>query len=345
MTFANGTWLGVGAAGFSAGETAFISLALHPITGAPYVAYQDVFNSNGATVMTFANNNSTWVNVGSPAFSAAGTRFESLALHPITGAPYVAYQDWNGGSSKATVMTYDGGSWLAVGSPTFSAGQVDSYVNLALHPITGAPYVAYQDWGNNYKATVMTYDGGSWLAVGTPAFSVDTASYVRLALQPTTGTPYVAYQDRNISDKATVMAFQPSPPPPSPPPPSPPRPPSPPLPPSPPPPSPPPPPPPPPPIVWGGEWGQKRRLRSLTLCRPCLDGFFLGSFPGSDVTPLGFLAPLYAAGFPGVVGSGDSAIHNTTVAIAGGIYFAQVASQQAHSCGLTALGAAWCWGG
>ena len=293
MTFANGTWLGVGAAGFSAGETAFISLALHPITGAPYVAYQDVFNSNGATVMTFANNNSTWVNVGSPAFSAAGTRFESLALHPITGAPYVAYQDW----------------------------------------------------GNNYKATVMTYDGGSWLAVGTPAFSVDTASYVRLALQPTTGTPYVAYQDRNISDKATVMAFQPSPPPPSPPPPSPPRPPSPPLPPSPPPPSPPPPPPPPPPIVWGGEWGQKRRLRSLTLCRPCLDGFFLGSFPGSDVTPLGFLAPLYAAGFPGVVGSGDSAIHNTTVAIAGGIYFAQVASQQAHSCGLTALGAAWCWGG
>ena len=47
-------WFSVGSAGFSAGAATYLSLAMHPTTGAPYVAYRDGNHSNKATVMTFA---------------------------------------------------------------------------------------------------------------------------------------------------------------------------------------------------------------------------------------------------------------------------------------------------
>ena len=45
-------------------------------------------------------------------------------------------------------------NWEAVGSEGFLAGEAD-FISLALSD--GVPYVAYTDWGNGYKATVMKY--------------------------------------------------------------------------------------------------------------------------------------------------------------------------------------------
>ncbi|HXL73887.1 MAG TPA: hypothetical protein VN963_09710, partial [bacterium] len=67
--------------------------------------------------------------------------------------PYVVYQD-NASGGYATVMMYNGASWVNVGSPNFSAGAA---ANPSLAIYNGVPYVAYGDAGNSNKATVMAY--------------------------------------------------------------------------------------------------------------------------------------------------------------------------------------------
>ncbi|HNZ86862.1 MAG TPA: hypothetical protein PKL50_04220, partial [bacterium] len=58
----------------------------------------------------------------------------------------------------------EGESWQYLGQPAFSAGRAD-YTSIAIDA-TGTPYVVYQDYGNSNKATVMKYDGSSWVNVG-----------------------------------------------------------------------------------------------------------------------------------------------------------------------------------
>jgi hypothetical protein len=115
----------------------------------------------------------------------------------------VAYLD-NGNSLKATVMKFNGTSWITVGSVGFSAGEA-LYTSLALDG-SGTPYVAFEDAGNSFKATVMKFNGSSWVTVGTAGFSAGMAQYTSLGLDGS-GVPYVAYKDAGNSYKATVMKF------------------------------------------------------------------------------------------------------------------------------------------
>ena len=158
-----------------------------------------------------------WSVVGTAGFSAGAADYTSLAIRPNTGAPYLAYKD-AANSEKATVTTFTNGAWKPVGSVApsgagfsdqsrgFSAGRAD-YISLAMHPTTGAPYVAYTDYANSGKATVMTFTDGAWSLVGSRGFSAGSTKYTSLAMHPSTGAPYVAYQDGGNSGKATVMTF------------------------------------------------------------------------------------------------------------------------------------------
>ena len=197
MFYGHEAWQTVGDAGFSAGGAEWTRLALHPSTGAPFVAYSDGANSNKTTVMCY--DNGAWSVVGKAGFSAGAAWSISLAVHPSSGAPYVAY----GASGEATVMFYDNEAWETVGDAGFSAGAALS-TSLALHPSSGAPYVAYSDPANSNKTTVMCYDNGAWSVVGKAGFSAGAALSTSLALHPSSGAPYVAYQDGSFG-KSTVM--------------------------------------------------------------------------------------------------------------------------------------------
>ncbi len=202
-----GTWETVGTAGFSEGEVWYTSLAFDGST--PYVAYRDWGNGGKATVMRFNGTGTvgTWETVGDAGFSAGETDYTSLAFDGST--PYVAYRD-KGNESKATVMRFNGtgtvGTWETVGNAGFSAGEVN-FMNLAFTGST--PYVAYRDWGNGGKATVMRFNGtgtvGTWETVGTAGFSEGNTEYTSLAF--TGSTPYVAYADGRDGYKATVMRY------------------------------------------------------------------------------------------------------------------------------------------
>jgi len=204
MRFDGTNWVTVGTEGFSAGEARFQSLAFHPSTNEPYVAYRDLSNSSRTTVMHF--NGTNWVNVGAAGFSAGTSNYQSLAFHPSTHEPYVAYQDYWGYGSRATVMRFDGTSWVNVGAVGFSAGSA-GYSSLAFHPATHEPYVAYRDAGHGSRATVMRFDGASWINVGTAGFSANWVEYSSLAFHPATHEPYVAYRDAGRGNSTTVMRF------------------------------------------------------------------------------------------------------------------------------------------
>jgi hypothetical protein len=197
-------WQYVGNVGFSAGATNNISFAFNPVNGQPYVAFQDLANSQKVTVMKFDGTN--WVNVGNTGFSAASAWYISLALS-ITGQPYVAYDDYQfQPEGQATVMMFNDTNWVNVGIAGFSGGAA-WYTSLAINP-SGEPYVAYSD-GSSYggAVTVMKFDSSNWVYVGNPGFSASIADYVNLALSPTDGEPYVAYQDYAYDVQATVMKF------------------------------------------------------------------------------------------------------------------------------------------
>ena len=101
-------------------------------------------------------------------------------------------------------MKYNGSSWEAVGTTGFSDSTA-SFTQLVIDA-NDTLYVAYQDYGNSHKATVMKYNGSSWESVGTAGFSYAQASYISLTIAPN-GIPVVAYRDDGNFFWATVMQY------------------------------------------------------------------------------------------------------------------------------------------
>ncbi|XID93408.1 InlB B-repeat-containing protein [Paenibacillaceae bacterium WGS1546] len=92
--------------------------------------------------------------------------------------------------------------WGPVGNPSFTAGGA-GYVSMSVD--NGTPYVAYSDWANGYKATVMKYNGSGWELVGNAGFSAGAVTSV--TIQVSNGVPYVAYLDQGDGERAKVMKY------------------------------------------------------------------------------------------------------------------------------------------
>lgn len=160
--------------------------------------------------------NNTWGNVGPADFS--GGEADSISLFVYNdgtsdGKPYVAYKDvYN--SQKATVMEFDGTNWDPVGgTPGFTSGMA-YYTSLYVYnngTSDGIPYIAYDDFANGYKLSVMEFNGTNWVYVGgVPAISTGNPEYISIFVYDdgtSNGLPYVAYCDGSNSYKATVMKF------------------------------------------------------------------------------------------------------------------------------------------
>ncbi len=206
MKFDGTSWMNVGDAGISAGSVDSISITTDQ-NGTPYIAFRDNGNDGKATVMRF--NGTGWEAVGNPGFTASEIAYSSLVIS-ASGTPYLAFQNSNymsAGDGKATVMVFNGTTWETVGNASFTAGSathgslfVDYYEK---------PYFAFSDGANGGKASVMTLSGtggeAQWVAVGDPGFSAGAAQYLSLTFD---GLNYfLAYQDNGNDGKATVMKF------------------------------------------------------------------------------------------------------------------------------------------
>ena len=145
-----------------------------------------------------------WQQVGSVGFTT-GAALNSVSLaFDSNNSPYVAYTD-GANSNKASVMKFNGISWIQVGSVGFSASDADS-PSLAIDS-NNTPYVAYgEGWTYGRKASVMKFDGTSWVQVGNVGFSAGVSPCTRLALD-SNNTPYVAYMDAAYNSQVSVMKF------------------------------------------------------------------------------------------------------------------------------------------
>lgn len=209
----NGTnWVTVGSPGFSNGVAAFTSIAIDA-HGVPFVAYDDGANGSKATVMKY--NGSSWVNVGSAGFSAGNAGKVDIAIAK-DGTPYVVYEDrglYLGTiflDGRASVMKYNGSSWVNVGTPGFSAGDHIDYPSIAIDT-NGTQYVVYEDvptpTSDYAPATSMKYDGSTWVTVGNAGFSVEGVTSTSMAIDGS-GALYVVYARQEVSSgHATVMKY------------------------------------------------------------------------------------------------------------------------------------------
>ncbi len=96
------------------------------------------------------------------------------------------------------------GVFLPVGTEGFSSGSV-AYTSIALNS-SDLPFVAYADFANGGKTTVMKFNGTTWEVVGTAGFSAGETNHVSLVLDAS-DVPYVVYKDIENGNKATVMKF------------------------------------------------------------------------------------------------------------------------------------------
>ena len=195
------TWTDVGGGVSTAGQIYYQSMELDN-NDVPYVAYQDIQNSNKITVKKF--NGTSWVTVGAQGFTNGLSLHLSLVFDN-NNVPYVAYSDFIN-SRKTTVKKFNGTTWVTVGASNFSSGAAE-YQSLAFDS-NNVPYVAYSDgyFNNDNKTTVKKFNGTSWVTVGNEAFSQGEAYQQSLVLD-SNDIPYVAYQDRANADKSTVMKF------------------------------------------------------------------------------------------------------------------------------------------
>ncbi|MDF2451603.1 MAG: ancA 3 [Bacteroidota bacterium] len=139
----------------------------------------------------------SWLTVGTADFADDYATFMFSAISP-NGEPYVVYRDYS-----LVVKKFDDFNWVNVGPP-FSIGMVSC--TTMDFDTEGNPYVAYTDWANNKKASVMKFDGTNWVAVGSLGFTPNAATYTSIKID-NNGTPYVAFRDVFHNYRASVMKF------------------------------------------------------------------------------------------------------------------------------------------
>ncbi len=119
------------------------------------------------------------------------------------GYPVLAFLD-NGDNWKASVLHWDGSSWIPYGTQAISSNNVN-YLSLVIDA-NGYPIVAYTDPDYFGRATVKRWNGSSWSTVGNPGFTVNSAYYPSVQVD-NLNNPVVAFSDDSQGGKATVMKW------------------------------------------------------------------------------------------------------------------------------------------
>ncbi|MCB0762818.1 MAG: hypothetical protein KDC12_14925, partial [Flavobacteriales bacterium] len=185
------TWNPLGNQGFATSSSS-LSMDVHPLTGEHYIAAKDGGTQKAAV---WKLSGGTWTAVGPIGFSNFTINDIDLAINPVTGEPYVLLTINYQSDLKASVMRYNGSSWVLVGSEAFNAGSLGSDPSIVFHPITNEPYVAYGDGNQTERLRIKRFDGVSWVDFGTFPHSIFYAYFARLIFDPVDATPYVVFQN------------------------------------------------------------------------------------------------------------------------------------------------------
>lgn len=194
MKFDGSNWVYVGTPGFSAGLVQSVSMVLKNDT--PYVSFSDNANANKATVMKYDGTN--WVNVGVAGFTPAEADNVIIAIDSTSSTPYVAYSDVSTTPISASVMKYNGSSWVNVGSAGFTTN-LSNYIGMAIDN-GGTPYVCYQGFTGGKKASVMNF------ALPNGRLNISTSPSASFSVFPNPGSGEFTIRFSDLQDEnATIV--------------------------------------------------------------------------------------------------------------------------------------------
>ncbi|MFF2911547.1 S-layer homology domain-containing protein [Paenibacillus sp. NPDC057934] len=195
-----GSWESVGSEVISSGASYFPTIALDS-NGTPYVAHENNGSLGQYKVTVKKYNGSSWEAVGEEFFSKGISVNPTIALGS-NDIPYVVYSDAEH-DLKATVMKYNEkeSSWEPVGNEGFSSA--DAYRPTIALDSNNTLYVAYIDVKENYKATVMKYNGSSWELLGRAGFTNNSIDSLSIVLD-SNNIPYIAFK---MIGKTYVMKY------------------------------------------------------------------------------------------------------------------------------------------
>lgn len=152
-------------------------------------------------------NAQSWTYLGTPGFSDSLVGGVQTAIDK-NGTVYVAYVDYSEVpfNPAISVKKFDGTNWQYVGLPRFDVADTwADEMDLAIDK-NGTPYVALSSDINSYKASVLKFNGTSWVPVGSYGFTQSTVSEISIAID-TNLTPYVVFKDDAVQNKTSVMKF------------------------------------------------------------------------------------------------------------------------------------------
>lgn len=185
----NGSWVFVGQSGFSAGSAKHTSMAVNK-AGVPYVAYADESLGSKLVVKTF--NGTSWTDAGTGTISSDSISSAQIVFNESVGFTdnevYALMSSAVTGS--LTVSTINNNTWVPVGNSNFT-DSVGGGGSIGLDRL-GTPYVIFGDPAYDYRASIMTFNGSSWVYFGEPGFSAGRVENPTLSFD-TSGNLFVVY--------------------------------------------------------------------------------------------------------------------------------------------------------
>ena len=180
IVYYNGSsWNYLDTLGFNPSGVNFLSFDFDP-HDTIYVAYTD---SPNYAINVLKYNGTSWSYIDSANISQA--YYLQVAVD-LQGNPYLLYTD---SDMNSNMVKYRGGIRSFVGNPAF--GRSAYYNSFALNQ-SGQPYVIYTDGSDDYKAKVMTYNGGSWVDMGLENTTLESSTTTSIAVAPT-GAVYAVF--------------------------------------------------------------------------------------------------------------------------------------------------------
>jgi hypothetical protein len=189
-------WVTVGTDGISVGSAQPVSLKIDQ-NGVLYVAVSDAGIGYGLTVYTW--NGTSWNTLGSTNITGGSINSPNIKIDK-NGIVYVAFTESPNGH-KASVVKWNGTAWEFVGARGIGAYAPD-YASWVAMDIDGGgmPWIAYENYasvGIKNKATVMRFNGASWVLMGGADFSPGAVSNVQITFDRT-GVPFVSGGDDGL---------------------------------------------------------------------------------------------------------------------------------------------------
>ncbi len=142
----NGTyWSFLGAPAFTTGQAGIPEIMI--ANNVPYIAFADANSDYKVSVMVF--NGVFWNYLGGPGFSSDSVD-GTITLDSYNGALFIAYSVLG---TESIIMRFDGIDWSIALDPI---GVNGTYLSYCIYE--GVHFIAFSDYANYQKETVMKYD-------------------------------------------------------------------------------------------------------------------------------------------------------------------------------------------